>query len=289
MSLQKKCIVIKFLLCLSVLPCCLIARADSVAGKLVQTSSAVLVKQADGKIKVIDQNASIAQGDTLVTDSKTYAQIQFADSSEITLAPKTTVIVEHFTYDKNDADKDRVVFNFVRGGLHYVPGQIAQRNKNKVVLKTLLGNIDGATANFVLQYTQPGETVTAQVAPVYPVLALNGVNDDIQSDALPDYGISRVFLAQNTPAVPALGGNNTLAPGLYVHVIDGIINLSNQGGSQSFTAGQFGYTASFIKPPVVLPTNPGIQFTPPPAFSAPASTQGSTQSNKSNTVDCEVR
>jgi hypothetical protein len=39
-------------------------------------------------------------------------------------------------------------------------------------------------------------------------------------------------------------------------------------GSTSFQAGQFGFTPSFTKPPVILPVNPGIKFTPPPTFSS---------------------
>jgi hypothetical protein len=68
-----------------------------------------------------------------------------------------------------------------------------------------------------------------------------------------------------------------------------MIQLSNRGGVQQFAAGQFGYTASFIKPPVVLPNNPGIQFTPPPAFQSSTAPQGNSSSSKSKTVDCEVR
>ena len=93
-------------------------------------------------------------------------------------------------------------------------------------------------------------------------------------------------LAQQVPVSPS--SRSTLAPGLYVHVIDGLINLTNKGGSQNFSAGQFGYTSSFIKPPVMVPKNPGLQFTPPPAFSAPATTN-TASTTKSSAVDCEVR
>jgi hypothetical protein len=74
-------------------------------------------------------------------------------------------------------------------------------------------------------------------------------------------------------------------PGLYVNVLDGLITLSNNGGSLNFTAGQFGYTPAFRTPPVVLPTNPGLIFTPPPTFSPPTTTIKSPQA----AVDCEVR
>ena len=65
-----------------------------------------------------------------------------------------------------------------------------------------------------------------------------------------------------SPGSPSAGGMN---PGLYVQVLDGMISVSNGGGSQNFTAGQFGFTPGFQQPPVILPANPGMQFTPPPS------------------------
>lgn len=91
-------------------------------------------------------------------------------------------------------------------------------------------------------------------------------------------------LAQNTMVPPS----PARAPGLYVQVLDGMINVSNGGGSQNFAAGQFGFTPNVKMPPVVVPTNPGMQFTPPPVFSAPIQSSSATPP-KSNTVDCEVR
>jgi hypothetical protein len=83
-----------------------------------------------------------------------------------------------------------------------------------------------------------------------------------------------------------------LPNGLHVSVTEGMIVLSNGGGSQNFAAGQFGFTPNFTTPPVVVPTSPGIHFAMPPSFlgagpsggtptPSPAGTQGA--------VDCEVR
>lgn len=80
----------------------------------------------------------------------------------------------------------------------------------------------------------------------------------------------------------------TLAPGLYVHVIDGLIQVKNPSGTANFGAGQFGFTPSFKQPPVVLPQNPGLQFTSPPVFNVPGTTK-TVSTTKSNPVDCEVR
>lgn len=93
-------------------------------------------------------------------------------------------------------------------------------------------------------------------------------------------------LAQSTPPLSSAA---PLPPGLYVQVIDGLVTLSNRGGTQNFAAGQFGFTPTPVQAPIVVPKNPGIQFTPPPAFSAPPTVTGSASAPKPNAVDCEVR
>ena len=98
-----------------------------------------------------------------------------------------------------------------------------------------------------------------------------------------------VALAQKLPSTaPTMPTTPSLPAGLYVHVLDGLINLSNKGGSLKFTAGQFGYTPTSMQPPIVVPRNPGLLFTPPPAFNAPPTTTASS-AGKSNAVECEVR
>jgi hypothetical protein len=97
---------------------------------------------------------------------------------------------------------------------------------------------------------------------------------------------SPIRFAQN---VPSPSSSSSLNPGLYVQVLDGAINISNSGGSQNFTAGQFGFTPSFQQPPIILPNNPGLQFTPPPSFSSTTGSQGSVGGGKPGDVDCQVR
>ncbi|KQZ45261.1 FecR domain-containing protein [Duganella sp. Root1480D1] len=88
--------------------------------------------------------------------------------------------------------------------------------------------------------------------------------------------------------LPAAGA--VRAPGLYVQVLDGMIHLSNGGGSLSFNAGQFGFTPGTTMPPIVLPQNPGMQFAPPPVFNTPAQGGKPTADARSpKAVDCEVR
>jgi len=57
-------------------------------------------------------------------------------------------------------------------------------------------------------------------------------------------------------------------------VSDGMIILQNEGGSQNFSAGQFGYVPNMKAPPVIVPPNPAVQFTPPASFLAPSGQAG---------------
>ncbi|GAB3548596.1 hypothetical protein GCM10027343_29180 [Noviherbaspirillum agri] len=96
-----------------------------------------------------------------------------------------------------------------------------------------------------------------------------------------------IFIADYVPVAQASDGR---APGLYVQVVDGAIVLRNNGGSHDFSAGQFGFSPSITQAPILLPADPGIQFTPPPGLSSTSGPQGSTGSAKTAPdVDCEVR
>jgi len=93
-----------------------------------------------------------------------------------------------------------------------------------------------------------------------------------------------------SPALPSSAASSSLSPGLYVQVIEGMIHVSNTGGAQNFAAGQFGFTPGILQPPVIIPSHPDIQFTPPPAFSAPGGAPGAGGAgNKTAAIDCVVR
>jgi hypothetical protein len=98
------------------------------------------------------------------------------------------------------------------------------------------------------------------------------------------------FIAQFVPPPSPGAAPPALPPGLHLNVTDGAIIVTNNGGSLGFQAGQFGYVPNVNQPPVIVPSNPGIRFVPPPAFDAgaggPLAANGPGQEN---TVDCVVR
>lgn len=89
--------------------------------------------------------------------------------------------------------------------------------------------------------------------------------------------------------MPATPPPQSGSPGLYLQVMDGAIIVTNAGGSHAFAPGQFGLVPNMNQPPIVVPNNPGIQFTPPPMFNSGGGPAGPTGPTGSNSVDCVVR
>jgi FecR protein len=59
------------------------------------------------------------------------------------------------------------------------------------------------------------------------------------------------------------GNCGSLPDGVYFFIAAGSISVSNSGGSQTFSAGQYAYVATATSMPTILPKNPGIDFTLP--------------------------
>jgi hypothetical protein len=290
------------------------AQAALVAGTVVNLSGPLLAKKADGTVKVLSLKSEVEQGDMLISEKGTYARIKFVDNSEITLRPNTQFKIENFSYDEAKPEADNAFFTLIKGGLRSITGALGKRNREKVGINTPTATIGIRGTTFIVQYidaettdlgvglldgsdeAECGVTRVVKTIPAYlPLAALDGaalLDSDVRSDApigfLPSATLVQVAQVQVAQNAPGQGGG--LAPGLYVHVIDGLIQLSNRGGVQQFAAGQFGFTGSVVQPPVIVPKNPGIQFNPPPAFQSSTGPQANSGSAaKPKTVDCEVR
>lgn len=90
-----------------------------------------------------------------------------------------------------------------------------------------------------------------------------------------------------TTPCPKPGSNENLEPSVYVSVTDGEIVATNNAGSQSFLAGQFGAISDRNSRPRFLATDPGLQFTPPATFIQSIMTGAAVNTGKSQ--ECVVR
>ena len=90
-----------------------------------------------------------------------------------------------------------------------------------------------------------------------------------------------------TTPCPKPNSSENLEPSEYVSVTDGEIIATNNAGSQSFLAGQFGAISDRNSRPRFLSTDPGLQFTPPATFIQSIMTGAAVNAGKSQ--ECVVR
>jgi hypothetical protein len=271
------------------------ARAIAVPiGVVTDSTGPLLAKTAGGSIKVLAVGSAVELADTLVSRTGAYARVVLTDHTTVALGPDTELVFEKYSFHEiaaptsdDGSHPDAAILILSKGRLRVTSGTLGARDTDSFTLKAGTAVIDIRHSTFIAEYLAPpgqlaqgdAASVPAHRAPILGLSHSRGLVTYVQWQSL-----DTIRLAQNTPA-PTAGR----APGLYVQVLDGMIHLTNGGGTQNFTAGQFGFTPSFQQPPIILPTNPGIQFTPPPAFSSTTGSQAGTGGSKPGDVDCQVR
>jgi hypothetical protein len=296
MTPSKRCIATKACALLALF---LAARAVAEPiGVVTDSTGPLLAKTASGSIKVLAVGSSVELSDTLVSRTGAYARVALTDHTLVALGPDTELTFDKYSFREqaspareNGPGPDEAVLVLSQGRVRVTSGILGTRDKDSFTLRAGTAVIDVGHSTFIAEYRQPSPGQLARddlmSAPTRraSMLGLGHVRGKYTYVQLQSF--DPVRLAQITPPVPP--STSGLAPGLYVQVLDGVINVTNKGGSTNFSAGQFGYTPNLNQPPIIVPKNPGLQFTPPPAFSAPPTSQGGSAAAKSATVDCVVR
>ncbi|MBB5392716.1 MULTISPECIES: FecR domain-containing protein [unclassified Herbaspirillum] len=270
-------------------------------GKVTHLSGLLTARHADGTRTVLAVKSAILQGDTLITERETYTRVQFLDNAEIVLRPGSEVVVAKYVYDEKKPENDSVAINLVKGGLRAVTGLVGKRNHDAVSFDTPTATIGIRGTTFIAQFCSnncgaaspvsgagslPAPLPLPQAAPIQmPAPAATGAMTAETASAGAAQAAAQTAAKAAAAAIPAAAPG--LPPGLYVQVLDGLINVSNRGGAQNFSAGQFGYTPNLTTPPVILPQNPGLKFLPPPSFNSTPPVGQQTGAGKA--VDCVVR
>jgi hypothetical protein len=298
MTPPRKCTVTKACLLSAILLVATPAFAESV-GTVTALSGRLVARGGNGAIKVLALDSTLEEGDTLVTRNDSYANVSFTDQSTATLGPETEVRIEKYSF-RDDQASNGAALGLARGRVRITVGSLGTHSTDGFILMTPSATLDVRHSIFIAEYvaSDHNEVAWRDAAPQTPSVKLVAVAYTVGLDdpmGMSSFGARAsqarapnawLRLAQNTGA----NGSSGLPPGLYVQVLDGAIHLSNPAGTQNFAAGQFGYTSSIKQPPVIVPSNPGIQFSPPPAFSSPSAPTGGTHTNSpSPAVDCVVR
>jgi hypothetical protein len=113
------------------------AFAAAAAGTVTFLSGPLFAIKADGSKRTLSKNSDVEQGDTLITEKRTYARIKFNDKGEITLRPESQFKIEAFSYDQAKPEEDNALFELVKGGLRAFTGHVGKRgNPDSYRIKT---------------------------------------------------------------------------------------------------------------------------------------------------------
>lgn len=293
MNQPRKCIATKPCLMLALLFIAGAVRAESV-GTVSDVDGSLLARSANGTLKVLALNSRLEQGDTLASRAGTYARVSLLDGSAVTLGPDTELRIEHYSFHEASPQSDAAVLVLTTGRVRIASGLLGKRGNAAFTLATPSATIEIRGSTFIADYLAPDHAATVGQYIRRPAWQAAIIDDGYTATAVFEQASLRSFtqgpmlLAQNTDPniAPDAAGRS---PGLYVQVLDGAIHLTNGGGTQNFTAGQFGFTPGFQQPPVILPSNPGMQFTPPPSFTSTTGSAGGAGAAKPGDVDCQVR
>lgn len=288
-SQQRKCIATKAGASLALLFAATFANAASI-GTVTELDGNVLVSRANGSVKVLGVGSAIEQGDVLTSRSQTYVTLKLPDDSSVTLGPDTNLKLERYVFHNDTPDNDGALFALAKGSVRITTARLGTRSGDTFTIATPTSTVDIRRASVVLEYVPAARAQVAwndaglQDAGQPKMIAAGYMRDDASGFVRTSTNHANAWqLAQIVPQAPS-----GLTPGLYVQVLDGVINVSNAGGSQIFNPGQFGYTPNLQQPPIIVPQNPGLKFEPPPSFSTTTGPQ-TTGPSKGNAVDCIVR
>jgi hypothetical protein len=158
----------------------LLAMAAS-AGQITHLSGTLSAKRADGTSKLLAVKSDVMEGDSLGTESETYARIKFNDGGEVVMRPGTQLKIENYSYNAAKPESDNIVMSMFKGGLRAVTGLIGKRNRDKVTFQTETATIGIRGTHFgalLCQNDCAGVPTTSGTPPP------NGLHVDVISGAI---------------------------------------------------------------------------------------------------------
>ena len=160
---------------------CMPAAYAATAGQVTHMSGTLSVKRADGTSKLLAVKSEVLEGDTLGTETETYARIKFNDGGEVVMRPGTQLKIENYAYNAAKPESDSIVMSMFKGGLRAVTGLIGKRNREKVSFQTETATIGIRGTHFgalLCQNDCGGVPTTGGTPPP------NGLHVDVASGAI---------------------------------------------------------------------------------------------------------
>jgi len=111
------------------------------AGSVTYLSGTLSARKADGTARILAQKSEIENGDTLTTERDSYVQLRFADGSQVTMKPNSSLKIGSVKFSEDKPKEDSFVVGLLKGGMRTVTGLVGARSQDKVQVTTETGTI----------------------------------------------------------------------------------------------------------------------------------------------------
>ncbi len=195
------------------------------AATAIGVSGTVSAESGSQAPRVLAVGSDLFDGETVTTQERSKARLEFADGGLVTLRSNSRLVIEAFHYEEQNPEGDSSVVNLLKGGMRAVTGKVGHRSDSEAYqAKSFAATIGIRGTDFILRLCGP------------------------------DYGDCSDL------KVPAshTGGDGLPVPGLYFTVVEGSISVTNATGTQFYFAGQSGYVADFNTAPTPLVDDPEL-------------------------------
>jgi hypothetical protein len=223
---------ISLLLLASLLMVCPASFAETVVGTVTHLSGPLFAKKADGTTRVLSVHSAVEQGDTLVTEKKTFARVKFSDNGEVSLRPGSQFKVSQYSFDQAKPTEDKAVFNLIKGGMRSITGAIGKRGDQdayKLMTDTAVAGVRGTTYECKICDGNCGSLPNG----LY-LFVLEGTIRVTNSAGVQDVGAGQYVYVQNMNSVPkVLPGN----PGIDFTLPPSIGDTPQGGGQKKVDSG----------------------------------------------------
>lgn len=109
------------------------ARADDPIARFGVIQGVVSVQhQVASQFTLAVRGAALAEGDVVITERDSIAQIVFSDGSQIALRPGSRLAITRYHFDTSAPKSDSMVLDLLRGGLRTLTGLIGKRGDRDV-------------------------------------------------------------------------------------------------------------------------------------------------------------
>ncbi len=114
---------------------------EEAVGLILSTSGTVTAEAEDGTVRQLRRRSPVYEGDTVITATRSRAQIRFNDNGLVALQPETSFFVEEHTFNGQEDGTESAVYRLFRGGLQAITGLIGNTNKSRYRFETPLATI----------------------------------------------------------------------------------------------------------------------------------------------------